>query len=595
MPRPKKKVVVAEVDSSAIDESIVETAEEIVHAVGEKPKRGRKTTKTTSKPSGDFGSALDKFLGKAYPNSLITQLKDTTFMDTGLPDFNFFLSGRPRTGGIPLNGKITTFYGPEGCLDKDSFILYATYNKTLNRITNKKGGTIKHLYERFHNIAKDGRSNKINREDIEFYIMSIDEKTNRLIRQPIADVVKTGFKDGFEIKTSSDIIRKKLGKTLRSTKDHKYYIGNGQFKSLEELQIGDLIYVQNDVKNINNIIPDEIVSITPIGQIETYDIKCFAPNNNYIANGIVVHNSGKTSMIARLLKVAIEQGVLPVFLDTERALEKRRFAQLGIEWSKIKHLWPTCIEEAFDIVEKISELAIAHNVNDKGVLIVYDSLAGTLTSDENERKMDQVEIASAAKVINRDMKKIKRIIEKANVGLVLIQQSRINMQVIGHADKYSLPGGQGLKHNSDVLVRIAKGKQDIEGQIVKISTPVKNRLFKPRQSIEAYFDYMNGFTLKQSLANFAKIMVDIGYMKKAGAYCYFANEPDDKFYAKELYERLQGIDELNQLTEDVENYIDANFLEINRLIGQEEIEDPEHLNEIEESSSKNDDEEDSED
>jgi len=419
MPRPKKKVAVAEVDSSATDESIVETAEEIVHAVGEKPKRGRKTAKTTSKPSGDFGSALDKFLGKAYPNSLITQLKDTTFMDTGLPDFNFFISGRPRTGGIPLNGKITTFYGPEG--------------------------------------------------------------------------------------------------------------------------------------------------------------------------------SGKTSMIARLLKVAIEQGVLPVFLDTERALEKRRFAQLGIDWSKIKHLWPTCIEEAFDIVEKISELAIAHNVNDKGVLIVYDSLAGTLTSDENERKMDQVEIASAAKVINRNMKKVKRIIEKANVGLVLIQQSRINMQVIGHADKYSLPGGQGLKHNSDVLVRIAKGKQDIEGQIVKISTPVKNRLFKPRQSIEAYFDYMNGFTLKQSLANFAKIMVDIGYMKKAGAYCYFANEPDDKFYAKELYERLQGIDELNQLTEDVENYIDANFLEINRLIGQEEIEDPEHLNEIEESSSKNDDEEDSED
>jgi RecA/RadA recombinase len=388
---------------SIMDESIVDVSKDISESFKEKTKRGLKTSLKST--SNDFGHVLDKYLGKAYPNSLIDKLKDTSFMDTGLPDLNFLISGRPWSGGIPLNGKITILYGPEG--------------------------------------------------------------------------------------------------------------------------------------------------------------------------------GGKTSIITRLLKIAIEKGIIPVFLDTERALEKRRFEQLGVDWSKIKHLWPTSIEESFDIIEKVSELAIAHNNTEKGILILYDSLAGTLTNDQNERKMDQNEIASEAKVINRDMKKVKRIIERANVGLVLIQQSRINMQTIGHSDKYSLPGGQGLKHNSDILIRISRGKQDVEGQLVKISTPCKNRLFKPRQSIEAYFDYMNGFTMKQSLTNFAKIMTDIGYLKRSGSWCYFEHKPDDKFYSKDLIDRLQNQEELTNLLKDVEKYIDSNFLEINRLIGQEDVEDPENLNYIE--------------
>ena len=39
---------------------------------------------------------------------------------------------------------------------------------------------------------------------------------------------------------------------------------------------------------------DKIVSIKRIGKVETYDIKMYSPYNNFIANGIVVHNSGKT-------------------------------------------------------------------------------------------------------------------------------------------------------------------------------------------------------------------------------------------------------------------------------------------------------------
>ena len=45
----------------------------------------------------------------------------------------------------------------------------------------------------------------------------------------------------------------------------------------------------NGFFHIIDFTTDKIVSITPVGLIETYDIKCFAPNNNYVANNFVVH------------------------------------------------------------------------------------------------------------------------------------------------------------------------------------------------------------------------------------------------------------------------------------------------------------------
>jgi RecA/RadA recombinase len=50
-----------------------------------------------------------------------------------------------------------------------------------------------------------------------------------------------------------------------------------------------------NIRNLSFIVVESrIVSVEPHGEMETYDLKCEFPNNNYIANGIVVHNSGKT-------------------------------------------------------------------------------------------------------------------------------------------------------------------------------------------------------------------------------------------------------------------------------------------------------------
>ena len=149
-------------------------------------------------------------------------------------------------------------------------------------------------------------------------------------------------------------------------------------------------------------------------------------------------------------------------------------------------------KQAFEMIEQICIQKISLGENELDILCVYDSIASTPTKDEKERAMDDKEMASQAKIITRSLRKIRGSVQKANMGVIFINQSRINMDMSGrptHGDKYTMPGGQACKHFCDVLIRMAKSKQDSDGQFIKMSVPSKNRLFKPKQAIEIYFNY----------------------------------------------------------------------------------------------------------
>lgn len=61
------------------------------------------------------------------------------------------------------------------------------------------------------------------------------------------------------------------------------------------------------------VIPTYITSVEPIEERETFDLTMASPYNNYIANGIVVHNSGKTTAAATITDS--ELGAPALYLD----------------------------------------------------------------------------------------------------------------------------------------------------------------------------------------------------------------------------------------------------------------------------------------
>lgn len=135
-------------------------------------------------------------------------------------------------GGLP-RGRIVEITGEEACLDEKTHINFIAWNEKTGKIINSKGGTIAYLYKRFHHLNRL----KLCKNAV-LTVPSFNEE-NRIFHNRIHDVVKTGHKDCFEIKTCS-------GLSLIATNDHKFYTPHG-FKKLEHLKNDDVIYVHNNM------------------------------------------------------------------------------------------------------------------------------------------------------------------------------------------------------------------------------------------------------------------------------------------------------------------------------------------------------------
>lgn len=68
---------------------------------------------------------------------------------------------------------------------------------------------------------------------------------------------------------------------------------------------------------LNEVAPEKIVSITLFGEEETYDLVMADPYNNFIAGGIVTHNSGKTFLGLYSAEQTWMHGGTPLFLSME--------------------------------------------------------------------------------------------------------------------------------------------------------------------------------------------------------------------------------------------------------------------------------------
>jgi predicted lipid-binding transport protein (Tim44 family) len=76
--------------------------------------------------------------------------------------------------------------------------------------------------------------------------------------------------------------------TLRVTREHPFYVGNGTFKTLEALKVGDRIFAVVD----GDLREQRITSLETVhAPTRVYNLQTDHPNT-YFANGIAVHNKG---------------------------------------------------------------------------------------------------------------------------------------------------------------------------------------------------------------------------------------------------------------------------------------------------------------
>lgn len=125
---------------------------------------------------------------------------------------------------------------------------------------------------------------------------------------PIKNVILKGIKKVIKLSTSS-------GKSLLLTPDHEVCIdgfGIGQFARADSLKPGDTIIVSDDhgehtrQRNPKSVqaytATDTVLGVEPAGTKGVYDVVCDSAYHNFVANGIVVHNCGKTLSAIELME-----------------------------------------------------------------------------------------------------------------------------------------------------------------------------------------------------------------------------------------------------------------------------------------------------
>ena len=168
-------------------------------------------------------------------------------------------------------------YGFNKCVSGDTVVERVSSNPNY---TGKKVA-VKNLYESWHSAKPVGEA--LRRRGLKILSMHDDG----IIREGrVINVFYSGTQDVYEIRTQSD-------KKIKVTKNHKLLTQDG-YKVAEILTLNDYLIVQSEWGHVKKgflTTEDKIVSIKYVGVEDTYDLEMGNKEHNFIANGIVSHNS----------------------------------------------------------------------------------------------------------------------------------------------------------------------------------------------------------------------------------------------------------------------------------------------------------------
>lgn len=105
--------------------------------------------------------------------------------------------------------------------------------------------------------------------------------------------------------------------SIKATPDHEFLTREGWRRLDKLIPEQDFVMISADVKNkvlkVTDVKPafSKVVSIKPAGHEDTYDLVCEDPYRNFVANGMVVHNCGKTYMTIVSTELQIKEGIIP--------------------------------------------------------------------------------------------------------------------------------------------------------------------------------------------------------------------------------------------------------------------------------------------
>lgn len=562
----------------------------------------RSKKETTATFSGDaFASILGSLGGKNIGASLLSEgtfrSEPSGYLSTGVAELDHYVLG---SGGLPW-GRISEMYGPPGCLSGETRVNYCVVSPA-GRKQNSKGGSLKRLYHRFHNIPYGDKGSYQREQTVNahFTLPSIDGN-GRVFHNRILDVVHSGVKPCLKLSAGS--------RSIRATKDHLFWNGS-EFVSAGELTVGSIVHIHNNtfdppprkprprrvdifvkshphacIKTIidrktkasysyyrvrraravveayqsglalheyvnklnkgdhegivfldpalevhhkdhvadNDVpenlvvlsseehsrlhmtercydyryvsIPVEITSIEEVGDLDTYDVCMEGPNHNFVADGFVVHNSGKSSLVYSCVKQAQLAGAIPVLIHTEEKAQKSRLVDtFHVDPSKLILLEPETMEEVVSAIESVI-VPLLNDPSKPHVFIAWDSLAATRVNSEDKMASKEAP-AERARLMGHAMRLLPHLVAKSQAHLMIVNQNRQKIGVMFGSNK-TQPGGNAPKYHATVRLECSYtgkvgGADNPTGIEVQFKAD-KNQSAAPFRKVTSRLDFEKGW------------------------------------------------------------------------------------------------------
>lgn len=262
--------------------------------------------------------------------------------------------------------------------------------------------------------------------------------------------------------------------------------------------------------------------------------------------------SGKSMLAMQTLgqgQRQYEGQMLGGFLDSEQATTQLRLSNLGVRYPKLKPYSDVTVEKVFKFLEGMCVFKQQKNIIDTPSVVVWDSIANTLSQKERETDDPNTVIGYKARLLSILVPKYVAKCAQHNICLLAVNQLRDVLAMGQFAPPKDLkfmsatkdmPGGNILKYNAFQLLEMkvktaitptGAEKSDnygFEGVIVNVKC-VKNKLFPPNVEIPIVGSFTTGFSNFWTNYNFLKTTKRLN----AAAWNYLVSMPDKKFRTKD--------------------------------------------------------------
>ena len=286
-------------------------------------------------------------------------------------------------------------------------------------------------------------------------------------------------------------------------------------KSIDGLSIGfndPTDWVSTNNYALNYLISGDFKRGIPLGKVTVFAGESGA-GKSFICSGNLVANAQK-------------QGIFPILIDTENALDEEWLKALDVDTSpdKLLKLNMAMIDDvAKTITEFVAEYKTMPEDERPKVLFVIDSLGMLLTpTDVNQFQAGDLkgDMGRKPKALTALVRNCVNMFGAYNIGMVATNHTYASQDMFDPDDKIS--GGQGFIYASSIVVamRKLKLKEDEDGNKVSEVNGIraackimKTRYAKPFESVQVKIPYETGMNPYSGLVDLAEAK---GLLKKEG-------------------------------------------------------------------------------